>query len=67
MSLVEDTGFQRRERKLDALRFIRTMIVSASGERGGRQAEVMQDYFYGRLRRSRAAASTAGSERQWRR
>ena len=46
MSLIEHAGFQRRERKLDALRFIRTMIVSASGGRGGRQAEVMQDYFY---------------------
>lgn len=50
MSLVEHEGFQRRERKLDALRFIRTMIVAAASGRGGRQAEVMQDYFLAEAR-----------------
>jgi hypothetical protein len=50
MALVEHTGFERRERKRDALHFIRTMVVSAASGRGGRQAEVMKDYFMGQAR-----------------
>jgi Transposase DDE domain len=50
-ALVEHTGFQQRERKRDALMFIRTMIVSAASGRGGRQAEVMTDYFHADARR----------------
>jgi Transposase DDE domain len=50
VSLVEHSGLQRRERKLDALRLIRTMVVSAAGNRGGRQAEVMQNYFWAEAR-----------------
>jgi hypothetical protein len=49
MALVEDAGFQQRERKCDALRFIRTMVISAASGRGGRQADVMTDYFMGAI------------------
>lgn len=43
--LVEAAGFQQRERKREALLLIRTMIICASGGRGGRQADVMESYF----------------------
>jgi hypothetical protein len=45
MILVNEAGFQQRERRCDALAFIRSMIISASTGRGGRQAEVMKNYF----------------------
>jgi hypothetical protein len=52
LALVENSNFQRRERRLDPLHFIRTMIVSASSGRGGRQAEIMEDYFYEESKRT---------------
>lgn len=45
MELVDRVGFQQRERKCEALRFIRAMIISAASGRGGRQADVMTAYF----------------------
>ncbi len=45
MAAVESAQFQQRERKLDAVRFLRAMILSASTEYGGRQADVMRLYF----------------------
>lgn len=44
-SIVTATGFQERERKLDAIRLIRAMIIAASTGYGGRQADVMRQYF----------------------
>jgi hypothetical protein len=43
--LIESSGFQTRERKLDAKLFIRSTIIAASSGRGGRQAEVLRHYF----------------------
>src|SRR5260370_27244325 len=45
MAAIEAAGFQERERKLEGLRFLRAMILSASTEYGGRQADVMRLYF----------------------
>lgn len=44
-SIVAASGFQERERKLDALRFVRAMIIAASTGYGGRQADIMRTYF----------------------
>jgi putative transposase len=45
MAAIEAAGFQERERKLEGLRFLRAMILSASTEYGGRQADIMRLYF----------------------
>jgi hypothetical protein len=45
MKLVERAKFQERERKLDALRLLRAMVVAAATGYGGRQADVMRLYF----------------------
>jgi len=45
MASVRAAGFQERERKLDALVFLRTMIIAASTGYGGRQADAMKLYF----------------------
>jgi hypothetical protein len=45
MAAIDAAGFQERERKLEGLRFLRAMILSASTEYGGRQADVMRLYF----------------------
>lgn len=42
---IREAGFQERERKRDAVRFVRAMILSASGPYGGRQADVARMYF----------------------
>lgn len=42
---IRASGFQERERKRDALLFLRMMVVSASTGNGGRQAAVMRSYF----------------------
>jgi hypothetical protein len=42
---IRASGFQERERKRDALLFLRMMVVSASTGNGGRQASVMRSYF----------------------
>jgi hypothetical protein len=44
-SMVEETGFQKRERKLDAVGFLRAMIIAAASGQGGRQAAVARLYF----------------------
>lgn len=44
-SAIEAAGFQERQRKLDALRFLRAMVIAASTGYGGRQADVMRQYF----------------------
>ena len=45
MAAVQAAGFQTRERKLDALRLLRAMVISAATGYGGRQADVMRFYF----------------------
>lgn len=45
LDLVEQTGFQKRERKLDAIGFLRAMVIAASTGQGGRQAAVARLYF----------------------
>ena len=45
VKLVERTKFQERERKLDALRLLRAMVIAAATGYGGRQADVMRLYF----------------------
>lgn len=39
------TGFHQRDRKRDAVGFLRTMLVSATSPAGGRQADLMRHYF----------------------
>lgn len=43
--VAEETGFHQRDRKRDAIKFLRTMLVSASSPAGGRQADMMRQYF----------------------
>lgn len=43
--LVTASRFQERERKLDAMRLVRAMIIAAGTGYGGRQADVMRLYF----------------------
>src|SRR3989338_9673001 len=45
MPLVQETGFQERQRKLDSLMFLRSMVMAAGSPYGGRQATVMRFYF----------------------
>ena len=42
---VQAAGLQERERKLDATRLLRAMVIAASTGYGGRQADVMRLYF----------------------
>ena len=42
---VRAAGFQERERKLDATRLLRAMVIAAATGYGGRQADVMRLYF----------------------
>lgn len=42
------TGFQRRERKRDVVKFLRTALVSASSPSGGRQADMLRQYIEAR-------------------
>lgn len=44
-ALVEQKGFQQRERKLEALSLIRSAVISAASGRGGRQADMLRHYF----------------------
>jgi hypothetical protein len=39
------TGFHQRDRKRDAVKFLRTMLIAASSPAGGRQADIMRHYF----------------------
>lgn len=43
--LVQEAGLQKRARKLDAVRLVRSMVISAATGYGGRQADVMRMYF----------------------
>jgi hypothetical protein len=45
LGLVREAKLQERERKLDALRLLRAMIIAAATGYGGRQADVMRIYF----------------------
>lgn len=44
-ALIEEAGFQQRERKCEALLLLRMMILCAASGRGGRQADIAEDYF----------------------
>ena len=43
--VVVAVGFEQRERKRDALAFLRAMLISAASPSGGRQADIMRTYF----------------------
>lgn len=43
--VADATGFHQRDRKRDAVKFLRTMLVAASSPSGGRQADIMRQYF----------------------
>ena len=45
LDAVRASGLQTRERKLDAIRLLRAMVISASTGYGGRQADVMRLYL----------------------
>lgn len=44
--VVDAAGFEQRERRRDALKFLRAMLMSAASPAGGRQADVMRTYFH---------------------
>ena len=46
-ALIVASGFQQRERQLQARQFIRAAVVSAATGHGGRQADVLRTYFEG--------------------
>ena len=43
--VIRAAGFEQRERKRDALAFLRAMLISAASPSGGRQADIMRTYF----------------------
>jgi putative transposase len=43
--IIDASRFQERERRLDALQFVRAMVIAAATGYGGRQADVMRLYF----------------------
>lgn len=43
--VADATGFQQRDRKRNAIKFLRTMLIAASSPSGGRQADIMRHYF----------------------
>ena len=45
LAVATATGFHPRDRKRDALTFLHTMRVSAASPSGGRQADMMRQYF----------------------
>ena len=45
LEAVEACGFQERHRKMQAVTFLRAMVLAASGPNAGRQAHVMRLYF----------------------
>lgn len=44
-ALIVASGFQQRERELQARQFIRAAVISAATGYGGRQADVLRTYF----------------------
>jgi hypothetical protein len=45
LALIDEARFQERERKCEALLLLRIMILCAASGRGGRQADIAEDYF----------------------
>lgn len=45
LELVRASKLQERERKMEAVRLLRAMVIAASTGHGGRQADVMRTYF----------------------
>jgi DDE family transposase len=43
--VADATGFHQRDRKRNAVKFLRTMLIAASSPSGGRQADIMRHYF----------------------
>lgn len=43
--LIDASGLQERERKLDAVRLVRAMVIAAATGYGGRQADVLRLYL----------------------
>ena len=43
--IIQAAQVQERRRRLDALEFVRAMVISAATGYGGRQADVMRLYF----------------------
>jgi hypothetical protein len=43
--IVDESSFQERSRKRDAVKLVRAMVIAASTGYGGRQADVMRVYF----------------------
>lgn len=43
--VAKATGFHQRDRKRNAIKFLRTMLIAASSPAGGRQADIMRHYF----------------------
>lgn len=39
------TGFHQQDRKRDAVKFLRAMLIAASSPAGGRRADIMRHYF----------------------
>ena len=63
MAFVRESGFQERQRRLDAVRFTRATVIAASTGRGGRQAEALRLYFEGACRVVRGSAYAWFGER----
>ena len=59
-AIVQASGMQRRERKLDARRFVRAAIIAAASSRGGRQSAILEMYF-----RSGAPRVVRGAGYSW--
>ena len=57
---IEAANLQQRERRLDAVPFLRAMVMSASSPSGGRQADVVRTYF-----ESGATRVVRGSYYEW--
>lgn len=45
VGMVEAAQFQQRERKLDAICFVRAMVIAAATGYGGRQRDVARLYY----------------------
>ncbi len=50
-AVIEAAGLQERQRKLEALALVRSMVLSASSGSGGRQADVLRLYLHNGARK----------------
>ena len=50
-AVIEAAGMQERERKLDALRLVRAMVLASAAGSGGRQVDVLRLYLENNARR----------------